>query len=111
MKQRKKQIGARYVAKVRGAFFKVKLPRVPKLATAAVQVVKGGRESRQSRTNSRPGYERSTEIPQMRGIRGSFLGGLAAGGKVAQFRLRHARKKVVGGRLSPGVLSPGQCHG
>ncbi len=26
VKQRKKQIGARYVAKVRGAFFKIKIP-------------------------------------------------------------------------------------
>lgn len=41
MKQRKKQIGARYVAKVRGAFFKVKLPRLPKLAAQAAQLAKG----------------------------------------------------------------------
>lgn len=41
MKQRKKQIGARYVAKVRGAFFKVKWLRLPKLAAQAVQVAKG----------------------------------------------------------------------
>jgi hypothetical protein len=41
MKQRKKQIGARYVAKVRGAFFKVKLPRAPKLGMQPVQVAKG----------------------------------------------------------------------
>jgi hypothetical protein len=41
MKQRKKQIGARYVARMRGAFFKVKLPRLPKLAVQAVQVPKG----------------------------------------------------------------------
>jgi hypothetical protein len=42
MKQRKKQVGARYVAKVRGAFFKVKLPRLPKLPMQAVQMAKGG---------------------------------------------------------------------
>jgi|GEM_PF-2049054 hypothetical protein len=41
MKQRKKQIGARYVARMRGAFFKVKLPRLPKLAAPAAQVAKG----------------------------------------------------------------------
>jgi hypothetical protein len=41
MKQRKKQIGARYVARARGAFFKVKLPRLPKLAAHAVQAAKG----------------------------------------------------------------------
>ncbi|HZV04990.1 MAG TPA: hypothetical protein VE999_07915 [Gemmataceae bacterium] len=41
MKQRKKQIGARYVARMRGAFFKVKLPQLPKLAVQAVQVPKG----------------------------------------------------------------------
>jgi hypothetical protein len=40
MKQRKKQVGARYVAKVRGAFFKVKLPRLPKLAAPATQLAK-----------------------------------------------------------------------
>lgn len=41
MKQRKKQVGARYVARMRGAFFKVKLPRLPKLAVQSVQVAKG----------------------------------------------------------------------
>jgi len=41
MKQRKKQIGARYVAKVRGAFFKVKLPRLPRLTAQAAQAAKG----------------------------------------------------------------------
>ncbi len=41
MKQRKKQVGARYVARMRGAFFKVKLPRIPRLAAQAAQVAKG----------------------------------------------------------------------
>jgi hypothetical protein len=42
MKQRKKQVGARWIAKARGAFAKVKLPRLPKPAMTAVQVLKGG---------------------------------------------------------------------
>ena len=42
MTQRKKQVGARWIAKVRGAFLKVKLPQVPKLAIRAMQATKGG---------------------------------------------------------------------
>ena len=41
MTQRKKQVGARWIAKVRGAFLKVKLPERPRLVLQAPLMSKG----------------------------------------------------------------------
>jgi hypothetical protein len=47
----------------------------------------------------------------MRSKPGSFLGGAAAGGMVARFRLRHAPIKVVGGQLSLQPMKAECTHG